>query len=227
MRWCLTYLATLGLSAPVLAQDLTLTAVGNEPFWRADIANDLLTLQRLGMENLTLPLVALEGAEAISVILAADADEEQRVALTVADVLCHDSMSGMPFPAAASVTTGDTILVGCAGDPLDLLTGTQWQVDAMPGVELSAEAPPRFQFEPTGQITGRGGCNRFFAPFELTGEALIFGPVGATRLACPGGIAEQEAGFFAALEQVDGFDISDTGLLILRSASDALIVARR
>lgn len=221
----LTFAFAITLAPTAFADAPDLTASGNEPFWTAEVAEGALTLRRLGMDDLTLPVAQHMTAEALDVIVAADPDRALRAVLTVANTLCRDSMSGMPFPAAASLSLGDTTLLGCAGDPLDLLVGVEWQVDAIPGAEVMTAAPPILQFDGMGQITGRGGCNRFVASFELTGEALIFGPVAATRMACPGGVAEQEVAFFAALEQVTRFDVAATGALVLLGETDPVLVA--
>jgi heat shock protein HslJ len=78
---------------------------------------------------------------------------------------------------------------------LDLLADTLGGlVDVLAGTEITA------QFQ-GGQILGSAGCNRYFASYEIDGESISFGPVGATRRFCgqPEGIMEQENAYLAAL----------------------------
>lgn len=78
------------------------------------------------------------------------------------------------------------------------LAGSQW------GME-SAEAPT-LHFNNDGTVNGNAGCNRFFGPFvERAGHGLEIGPVGATKMACPGDIMEGENSFFAAMASARTF----------------------
>ncbi|MFN2270399.1 MAG: META domain-containing protein [Anaerolineae bacterium] len=68
--------------------------------------------------------------------------------------------------------------------------------------------------EPT--VTGSGGCNNYFASYSSTDEGglTIEGPIGSTMMACETGM-EQEASYFAALEMVTNWAISEAGRLEL------------
>ena len=68
--------------------------------------------------------------------------------------------------------------------------------------------------EPT--VSGSGGCNNYFTGYESTdnGGLTISGPIGSTMMACETG-AEQEAAYFAALESVSGWSLTEEGRLEL------------
>ena len=51
-------------------------------------------------------------------------------------------------------------------------------------------------------MSGSGGCNQFGAAYRLEGDRVIVDPLQSTRRACKGPIMEQEARFFAVLQQV-------------------------
>jgi heat shock protein HslJ len=138
---------------------------------------------------------------------------------------CLDSMSGMPYPLAASVTTERGLLEGCAGDPLHLLQGG-WRVTALEGVELSGAEPPDFTIDGS-RIAGRSGCNRFNATLTLDGESLRIGPAAATRMACPPDRMDLERAFLEALGDVDHFAIDSEGRLLLTGADREMIRAER
>ncbi len=68
--------------------------------------------------------------------------------------------------------------------------------------------------EPT--VSGSGGCNNYFTGYESTneGDLTISGPIGSTMMACEGTM-ETEAAYFAALETVTGWSLTEEGRLEL------------
>ncbi|TCL10257.1 putative lipoprotein [Shimia isoporae] len=85
------------------------------------------------------------------------------------------------------------------------LTQSSYIVVAMNGEAVQTERVPELVFAEDGKISGTSGCNRFNGTVEVDGEAMTFGPLASTRMACPGPLDAQEAAFFAALSQVTGF----------------------
>lgn len=118
--------------------------------------------------------------------------------------------------------------------PADLsLVGVQWEVLAYNNGKQAVTSLIRdTQISATigadGRISGHAGCNRYFAPYALAGDALTIASVGATRMACaePAGLMQQESLFLAALATVAGWRI-DGDRLELRTAQGALAVALR
>jgi heat shock protein HslJ len=78
----------------------------------------------------------------------------------------------------------------------------------------------------SGRVFGSGSCNRYSGNAELSGETLSFSAIGSTMMACPEAIMAQERRFFDALGAVTGFEINDTGALLLRGASGTPVTAR-
>lgn len=77
-----------------------------------------------------------------------------------------------------------------------------------------------------GQLEGKA-CNRYRAGFEHDDRLFrLVGPIAATRAACsqPQGIVEQEGAYFAVLERVAGFRISDDELTL--TDTDGVTMAR-
>lgn len=52
---------------------------------------------------------------------------------------------------------------------------------------------------PDGAVSGSGGCNRYRGTAQIAGAAISFGPLAATRMACPPALMSQEAKFFGIL----------------------------
>lgn len=75
-------------------------------------------------------------------------------------------------------------------------------------------------------MSGRAGCNGYFAGYELTGETLRFQQAGATMMACAPALMDQERKFLDTLATVTGFDFSDDGALLLKSGDETVLKAR-
>lgn len=56
--------------------------------------------------------------------------------------------------------------------------------------------------------------NRFFSAVKISGASIIFGSIGATRMACVEVVNNQEARYFKALESAARYTLSGTTLLI-------------
>jgi XRE family transcriptional regulator, regulator of sulfur utilization len=86
-----------------------------------------------------------------------------------------------------------------------------------------AERQPSLQFVAGGRVTGSDGCNRIGASYTLVGASITFGPLIATRMACPG--TEGLAGrFAAALQGAVQWRLADRRLQLF-GANDVLLVA--
>lgn len=65
-------------------------------------------------------------------------------------------------------------------------------------------------------VSGSGGCNNFFTSYESTddGSLTIAGPIGSTMMFCEG-FMDAETAYFAALEAVTGWLVTEDGQLEL------------
>lgn len=149
--------------------------------------------------------------------------------LRIEERLCHDDMTGMPYPDTATLTISGRGLHGCGGDPADLLTGDAWRITALGDATLIEPERLSLNFLDAGRVAGSSGCNRIVGGFSLTGEGLHFGPMASTMMACPDPLMEQERRMLDALEQVVAFDMDKSGALRLlgEDHSTVLIEAKR
>jgi len=105
-----------------------------------------------------------------------------------------------PPPAAAAAPS----LVGSAWRLKDL-----GEAAAIPGVEATLEFPA------AGRAAGRGSCNRFFGPVEISGESIRFGPLAATKMACLDAASNaQETKYLEGLQAVERFEFDGPALLL-------------
>jgi heat shock protein HslJ len=111
---------------------------------------------------------------------------------------------------------------------LSELLGVRWilesfgQEDALVSVLEGTEIAFEFDAE-GGQVSGSAGCNSFFGEFDLNGDQLSFGPLGATRMACEPAIMDQETSFLDALQATESVQIDDGQLKIGNREGQVLI----
>ena len=75
---------------------------------------------------------------------------------------------------------------------------------------------------------GRGGCNSWFAQTALSGQALAFSAVAATRMACLSDEATaQEQAFFDALAQTRFWRLDGSQLALLDAAGAELVMLEK
>ena len=96
-----------------------------------------------------------------------------------------------------------------AGDAPSLV-GPTWVAVDLAGMPVPAEPAaqqPTIQFVANGRAAGTDGCNRVSVPYTQNGERITFGPMIATRMACPGSDDVQRR-FAEALAGTTGWRIA-------------------
>ncbi|GAP97004.1 META domain-containing protein [Leptolyngbya sp. NIES-2104] len=100
------------------------------------------------------------------------------------------------------------------------LTNTEWLLEDLSGTGVLDRAQTTLRFDSTNRLTGRGGCNQYFAEFQQQGNAFKVGAIGATKKACSPALMNQETRFFEALQQAQRVRLDGSFLLIDVEGSD-------
>lgn len=116
----------------------------------------------------------------------------------------------VPAPEATEPVVSDPTLGG--------LDGTTWTLVAYgspdsPQPALGA-APVTMTFSPEG-VSGSAGCNSFSGSFQYDNNALTFGELITTRMACAEDIMAQETAVLNALAAATSFTVENNQLHIL------------
>lgn len=225
-QWLGMAVAALLLPFVARAHAAALTALGNEPGWRIDLSDTALTFRGMDGETFTIaPAPQAVTANGVDTFAATVAGKPFK--LTLADTLCADTMTGMPFPRTATVEIGGRKLSGCAGEPAALLHG-DWRIEEIGGAAVVADSTPALSFDAERGISGNASCNRFFGQFVLTGEGLRISHIGSSMMMCEDPKMKQERALLTALESVRGFKIGPAGqLLLIGDKGETLVRARR
>jgi heat shock protein HslJ len=96
---------------------------------------------------------------------------------------------------------GPTANDGRAGadTPPKFLFGTTWFVEQIDADDIIDGVGPLLVIRSAGHATGSGGCNSFSGPVTINGDAITFGALATTKMACTPALMNQEQKFFAAL----------------------------
>jgi len=94
------------------------------------------------------------------------------------------------------------------------LTGTEWLLEDLGGAGVIDNVQATLAFPETGKTAGKGSCNRFFGPAEISGSAIKLGPLGSTRMSCPEAVMSQETKYLDALQAAEHFEWKEPYLLI-------------
>lgn len=200
------------LTSDIISPDLPFKAQGNEPAWQLTVTEENLKLTQ-GYAQQSQQFSIIEQLQAGKVVITAGKKKELTAALTPR--ICHDSMTGMPYPWQVEVTVKGKTLQGCGGDPLELLLG-EWQIEDINGEGIIDNSHLTITFDDKGQVYGSATCNRYGSSYELTGEGLSFGHSLATKMACPEALMNQEQKFLETFNEINQFDINEQGALILK-----------
>ncbi len=220
-----TALALLLAAASASAAGMeTFRARGNEPFWSVEKTAEAITFQSMDGEPVMLAPVPAPRKDGNADVYEATVGGEA-FALTIADKVCADTMSGMPFPKSVTLALGAKTFAGCGGEPAALLHGA-WMIAEIDGKPAVPGSKPTVEFGADGKLNGNGSCNRFFGSYALTGEGLTVGDLGSSMMMCDQPLMDQEMMVLEILKGLGGFAIGEDGALILRANDGRTITAR-
>ncbi|KAA5800959.1 META domain-containing protein [Alkalicaulis satelles] len=202
---------------------LPLRGFGHEPNWHVRVEAETTTLYRQTDPIVSFPTRARQDAS--GGVHLQDPDGLAHVAF--ARAVCRDIATGMPHPFTVSAQTDEDAFQGCGGDPETLFSGIDWTLGELEGETFVSEGELSIRFD-EGRVSGASGCNRFMGGYELTGEMLTLTQMASTQMACSqDGVMEQELRLLEVLSDVQMFDLTDEGDLVLRTGRNETVTARR
>lgn len=107
------------------------------------------------------------------------------------------------------------------------LLGQEWVIEDIAGEGVIDNSQASLQFLPDGRLAGNGTCNRFFSSYQRNNMQLSIQPAGATMMACPEALMNQEQKLLTMLPTVESYRVDDTGALLLMTTDGKTITARR
>lgn len=126
-----------------------------------------------------------------------------------------------------AIALAGVVLTACAkslkdthnATPLSSLAGSEW------GPEGATDDERFVAFKAEGEVIGHGGCNRFFGSYVQDGQALSFGPLASTRMACPD--MSSEYNFLETLKNTRTVEATHLKLVLKDEAGETLMTLLR
>jgi len=99
----------------------------------------------------------------------------------------------------------------------DQLVGKDWIlqsfIDNNKSIKLLPNSEITIQFD-QDEVTGSGGCNRYFGSYKITDTNNIsIGPLASTEMACPD-IMEQEMKYLTAIQKINTIQVTENKLIL-------------
>jgi heat shock protein HslJ len=133
--------------------------------------------------------------------------------MRVSHILILLALAAACSPGPPSGGGRDSTPQAPAGAPLE---GTTWRLAEIGGRPVAGTAdsarPSLHLVRDTRKVQGSAGCNRMMGSYELSGASLKFGPLMATKMACPS--METEQAFLAALDSTIRYEINGSSLTL-------------
>ena len=127
-------------------------------------------------------------------------------------------MNKMPILLAVIVLVALSITACSARPDAFSLAGTTWKLVSYGPVEAQTAAAEgietQIEFGSDGSVSGTVGCNRFSGSYEQKEDQLTFGPLMATKMACPDLPMTQESVAFGVMVGTVKIDLSESQLSI-------------
>lgn len=94
-----------------------------------------------------------------------------------------------------------------------------WRAEEIGGQGVIDSVASTLTVEADGTVSGRGGCNLYRGSATISGDAITFGSLAATLMACAEEVSGQERRFFDALAATAAWHVdAETGRLHLADA---------
>ena len=99
----------------------------------------------------------------------------------------------------------------------DQLLGKQWILKSFinegKSIMLKPDSKITIQFD-KDEVTGSGGCNRYFGSYKITNtNSISIGPLAWTEMACPD-IMEQETKYLTAIQKISTIQVTENKLVL-------------
>ena len=130
----------------------------------------------------------------------------------------------LPCAAIVAFSLAACSLVNDATDlEAERVYGHTWIAEEVAGLPVPGGIEPSLVVEADGKVSGHAGCNGYFGSVIIDGEAMSFGNLGATRMACAEPAMSQEDRLLRALDSTRGYRLLGGNLVLLDGAGSTLV----
>ena len=110
-------------------------------------------------------------------------------------------------------------------NPQQALTDSAWLAEDINNAGVLDRLQSTLIFDVNLNVAGNGGCNRYFGSATVSDDAIKFGQLGSTMMACSEAAMDQEQNFLRALEAARSWRIdAERNLLYLNNEEGQTIL---
>ncbi|HEY8512803.1 MAG TPA: META domain-containing protein [Cyclobacteriaceae bacterium] len=179
------------------SRGIDFAATGNEPFWSVDIDFDgSIHFKNMEGAELIVPTPPGEKAADADVTRYTASGDNGSITIELIRQECTDTMSGFvsEFVTKVEVTLPGAEPItyeGCGQYLFDQRLHGDWRLVRINETQLDstqfAKGLPQLSFDlPQKRVYGHTGCNSISGSIEVQGQRIVFAPMIATKMACPG-----------------------------------------
>lgn len=136
----------------------------------------------------------------------------------------------MPFCLRVYIAASIFLIGGCTisngQDPQPALENTEWLAEDILQAGVLDMLQSTLKFDVNLNVSGNGGCNRYFGSATVQEDEMNFGALTSTRMACPPAIMDQEQRFFTALNLTRTWQIDTERELLTMKNEDGRTILR-
>ncbi len=213
-------------------------ALGNEPFWSLRFDYDqAFNFSVFDGDTLITPPVEGTMAQDAPVTRYAATVEAGSMIVTISREDCYDDMSGEKFTHQVRVelkkgsATAFTTYNGCGRYVPDPRLAGVWTLTTLDGQPVDVakleKGAPQLNFDPAAmRVTGHSSCNSLNGSFIMEKDAIVFGPLASTMMACPDMEMEKTFNQLLSRRQLK-YEINADNQLVLTHPGGQVLTLRR
>lgn len=150
--------------------------------------------------------------------------QEQQTYVVRAEIYLNERLTFTTTQMYPVLTRGHgnevNLLLNKVGSSPNQLTGSKWLLEDLAGTGVVDNVQTTIEFGEDNQISGNGGCNRYFTSYQLDDTSFKVNLIGSTQMMCPPALMNQEQKFFQALEKAHNLRLEGPYLFIDVEGSD-------
>lgn len=125
------------------------------------------------------------------------------------------SLSTASTPMATARPSAITQANGAMTQPSQpQFANAEWLLEDLNGTGVMDNLQTTLQFDGRDRLSGQGGCNRYMAQAQLSGNRFTVGAIASTKKFCPPAVMDQENRYFQALQNAERVSLNGPYLLV-------------
>ena len=124
---------------------------------------------------------------------------------------------------AAALASGCSLVTDERDEMAEQVYERKWIVSQIEGGPAAPGVTSTLLIAEDGKVSGNAGCNGYFGSAIIDNDAIAFGNLGTTRMACPEPAMGQEDRVLEALDSTRGYRLDKNDLILLDAGGNSIL----